>query len=368
MDQLYDTTPVERRLVDKATQLRIPISASFELTPLCNLSCDMCYVRMNARELSMHGNVRSIDEWLKTAEELKAMGTLFILLTGGEPLLYPQFNELYLALREMGFIITINTNATLITEEVAELFSRVKPRRLNVSLYGGCNETYKDLCHISNGYDRCIQGLQLLKKYHIDTKLNLTIIRKNRKDYEAVIRMAEELDIPAFINCYTSLFCAPTCTSQLNIPEIRLTPEEVATLEIEHLKYKYKANYHERIKEMNAELIGTESAVPDGVTLSCRAGKSSCWINWQGMLSPCVDMATPSVSLAEHSVSEAWQSIVKQCASLPAHTECSGCKLSKLCDVCYANATNEKKYCGDTAYLCAIGKAKRSLIEQEAQR
>lgn len=141
MDQLYDVTPVEKRLVDKATQLRIPISASFELTPLCNLSCDMCYVRMNARELSMHGNVRSIDEWIQTAEELKAMGTLFILLTGGEPLLYPQFNELYLALREMGFIITINTNATLITEEVAELFSRVKPRRLNVSLYGGSNET-----------------------------------------------------------------------------------------------------------------------------------------------------------------------------------------------------------------------------------
>ena len=157
MDQLHDANPVESRLVEKATQHRIPISAAFELTPLCNLSCDMCYVRMNARELAMLGRVRSMDEWMKTAEELKAMGTLFILLTGGEPLLYPNFKELYLALREMGFIITINTNATLITEEVAELFSRVKPRRLNVSLYGGCNETYKDLCHISNGYDRCIR-------------------------------------------------------------------------------------------------------------------------------------------------------------------------------------------------------------------
>ena len=180
MDQLYDANPVEKRLVDKATQLRIPISASFELTPLCNLSCDMCYVRMNAHEVAMHGSLRSMDEWLKTAEELKAMGTLFILLTGGEPLLYPQFNELYLALREMGFILTINTNATFITEEVAELFSRVKPRRLNVSLYGGYNETYQDLCHISNGYDRCIQGLQLLKRYHIDTKLNLTIRRAGK--------------------------------------------------------------------------------------------------------------------------------------------------------------------------------------------
>lgn len=369
MDQLHDITPVESRLVAKATLNRIPISASFELTPLCNLNCEMCYVRMNSEKLEYLGGEKKLDYWIRVAEELKSLGTLFILLTGGEPLLYPEFRELYTLLREMGFIVSINTNATLIDEKTAELFSKVRPRRINVSLYGASKDTYIDLCHSSVGFERCISGLSLLKKYNIDTKLNLTIVRKNKKDYESVIRIAEKLEMPASINCYTSLFCSNTCTSQRDIPQQRLTSEEVAMMEIEHLRYKYKSNYKEHIKEMhNAISKYADSAIPNGISLSCRAGKSSCWINWQGIMSPCVDIPVPSVSLETSTVSDAWQTIVKECESLPFHTECSGCKLSKLCDVCYANATNEKKYCGNISYLCGIGKAKRLIIEKESQQ
>ena len=102
MDQLQDINPVEKRLVDKANVAEIPISASFELTPLCNLKCDMCYVRMEVEEVKREGGIRTADEWLHTAEELRRLGTLFILLTGGEPLLYPGFADLYLRLKQMG--------------------------------------------------------------------------------------------------------------------------------------------------------------------------------------------------------------------------------------------------------------------------
>ena len=94
MDQLNDINPVEKRLVDKANAGRIPISASFELTPICNLKCDMCYVRMGADEVRQTGRLRSKEEWLHTAEELQQAGTLFLLLTGGEPLLYPESADL----------------------------------------------------------------------------------------------------------------------------------------------------------------------------------------------------------------------------------------------------------------------------------
>lgn len=368
MDQLSDPTPIESRLVAKANAFRQPISASFELTPQCNLTCDMCYVRMSSQSVSQYGGLGRVDEWLKAAEELKSIGTLFILLTGGEPLLYPGFIELYTSLRKMGFIITINSNGTLITEEIAEFFSRIKPRRINISLYGTSNETYRDLCHIASGYDKCINGLRLLKKYGIDTKINLTLVRKNIKDYPKLIEISREFGFPAFISSYTSLFCSSTCTSQLDIPSLRLPPEEVAAIEIEHLKYKYKDKYSEYIISNNLALQNIESAVPAGFNLSCRAGKSSCWINWRGIMSACVDLAEPSVSLKTNSVSEAWNRIVEECSILPLHKECAGCKLSKICDICYANAQNEKKYCGSVSYLCAIGKAKKELIAKEAAR
>ena len=172
MDQLNDINPVEKRLVDKANAGRIPISASFELTPICNLKCDMCYVRMGADEVRQTGRLRSKEEWLHTAEELQQAGTLFLLLTGGEPLLYPEFADLYVRLKQMGFVVTVNTNATLITEEVVGLFQRHKPRRVNVTLYGSSNETYRELCHVSEGFDRCMHGLRLLKPGGKDTKIN----------------------------------------------------------------------------------------------------------------------------------------------------------------------------------------------------
>ena len=83
MDSLDDITGVEKYLVLKATQARTPISTSFELTPCCNLQCDMCFIHMKPAEMNTHGGLKDLDFWLKLAQELKEMGTLFILLTGG---------------------------------------------------------------------------------------------------------------------------------------------------------------------------------------------------------------------------------------------------------------------------------------------
>lgn len=129
MESLQDINPVERALVNKATANRTPINATIELTPTCNFRCDMCYIRMEKSQAEKRGGLRSIEEWLHIADQLQEIGTLFILLTGGEPLLYPDFKELYIRLKEKGFILTINTNATLIDDETVRLFQRLKPRR-----------------------------------------------------------------------------------------------------------------------------------------------------------------------------------------------------------------------------------------------
>lgn len=365
MDQLDSINPIERRLVDKATRLRIPINANFEITPYCNLCCDMCYVRMGKKEIERQGGLLSLDTWIRFAEELKEMGTLFILLTGGEPLTYPDFRELYLQLRKMGFIITLNTNATLITEEVAQLFSEYKPRRVNVTLYGGNNDTYRRLCHVQQGYDRCVAGLELLHRYGVDARINLTMLKENQADYRSLLATADRLGMPSYKNCYLSFFCRDTCTSQQNIAELRMSPEDVAAIELDHQRHEMGEEKFWEYLHAVSQLIQTgKSVVPDGLGLECHAGKSSCWITWQGMMTPCVDMIHPGISLLDHSVSEVWNSIVHQSAALPKHTECSGCTLRALCNVCYANATNEKTHCGSVDYLCAIAEAKQQLIAQ----
>ena len=80
------------RLASKAVYMSVPLSGTFELSPVCNFSCKMCYVRKTAKEVreSPRG-ILGLEDWRKIAREAYDAGMLYLLLTGGEPLLWPSF-------------------------------------------------------------------------------------------------------------------------------------------------------------------------------------------------------------------------------------------------------------------------------------
>lgn len=360
MDSLHDTNPLERRLVDKANQTYTPITANFELTPTCTLNCDMCFIRTERSVVDEAGGWIPLQQWLAWAEQLKEMGTLFILLTGGEPMLYPHFQELYTRLRQMGFILTINTNGTLIDENIVRTFQTYKPRRVNVTLYGGSRETYQRLCHSAQGYDRCLNGLKLLKQAEIDTKLNVSIVKKNLEDYDRIIHLAQEMEIPAEVNSYMFPLTRRECGNARNIPAERLDADEAGGIEMRYMEYKKGAElprYMANLRYTLEQIVDTPAC-----TLGCRAARSSCWINWKGVMTPCVLMETPAFSLKEMPMATAWQQLVTAARQLAPHTECKGCRLRPICDVCYAAANNEKEVTGSIDYLCRMAQAKQRII------
>lgn len=245
MESLQDINPVERALVNKANQNHVPITANFELTPTCTLNCDMCFIHTERNVVERHGGLLPLQQWLDWAEQLQDMGTLFILLTGGEPMLYPHFKELYTRLREMGFILTLNTNGTLIDNEMVRILQTHKPRRVNVTLYGSSRETYGRLCHNPQGYTLCVEALKRLKKAGIDVKLNVSIVRKNEKDYDEIIRLTRQLDIPAEVNSYMFPLSRPECGSLRNIPAERLDADKAARIEMQYVEYKKGMTWHD---------------------------------------------------------------------------------------------------------------------------
>ena len=202
MELMEDGTTIEQQMFAMATEKKVPLYGVLELLPLCNLNCDMCYVRMSREEMEEVGRLRTMEEWTKTAEDMMRAGTLFVLLTGGEPLLYPHFRELYQKLRELGMIITINTNGTLINEAWADFFAENKPRRINITLYGASNETYERLCHYPGGFDKAVNGIRLLRERNIDVKVNGSLAKANVDDRMKIIELGESLDAPVRIDTY----------------------------------------------------------------------------------------------------------------------------------------------------------------------
>ena len=107
-------------MYEDAGKRGVPLGGTFELSPLCNMNCKMCYIRISKEEMEKQGKLLTADEWLSLAKEAKSKGMLFLLLTGGEPFLYPDFWKLYESLKQMGFFVSINTNATLLEGETLE--------------------------------------------------------------------------------------------------------------------------------------------------------------------------------------------------------------------------------------------------------
>ena len=145
--------------------------------------------------------------------------------------------------------------------------------------------------------------------------------------------------------------------------DARLTAEEGGRYDALYQKHKHSSEFKEVIA---ATLKEAEEAVPyqNEVVITCRAGKSSAWINWQGRMTPCVMMEYPAISLEEISAKEAWKNLEEMMKELPAHSDCKGCKLWKLCQACYASVSLEKEHNGNVSYLCRFTQCEYDFLKQ----
>lgn len=155
MPQYETSGTIEHALQRKAAAEGIPISGTLELTDACNLHCNMCYVRHGVPACGMLDGTA----WISILEQLRDAGTLYVLLSGGEPLLHPDFMEIYLAAQRMGMVVSVNTNAAIIDEEWADFFADYPCKRLNISLYGADAAAYDALCHRAAAFEKSAMRL-----------------------------------------------------------------------------------------------------------------------------------------------------------------------------------------------------------------
>ena len=365
MEPLEDAATVERMLLDQARRTRTPANGSIELLPLCNMNCDMCYVRLSREEMEAKGRLRTADEWPEIGRQMKDAGVLFLLLTGGEPFLYPDFRRLYLELRKMGMIITINTNGTLIDEDLAEFFGKYKPRRVNITLYGTDEETYDKLCHYPGGYEKTLRGIRLLREQGVDVKVGGSLARANRDDLDKLFDIGEELDIPVRVDTYMM-----PATRERDLPynmQSRLNPEEAARARIHALKRGMGPELFPQYVRQSVERADhPEPAEAKPGHMSCMAGRCSFTINWQGEMRPCVILTEPAISVFEVGFKAAWKYIVEETHKILLNEKCSTCQMRHLCRTCAASALLETgSYGGVPDYMCRYtGESLRILREE----
>lgn len=340
-------------LHDKGAREGIPVSGTFELTQRCNFNCEMCYVH----DCKQKTDPLSAQDWLKLAEQAKDAGTVFLLLTGGEPLLRDDFEYIYTALSKMGFLISINTNGSLF-ERYSKLFNELPPTRVNVSLYGADNASYKKLCR-NDAFDGVMSSVKQMKELGISVRFNTIFTPENISEYKRIADISKEMGIPLKPTTYTY----PSVRIGSGNKASRFAPEEAAEYISLIDEYRFDKDFYlERAKKM--------LSLPKGPTenkVRCRAGKSSYWITADGIMRPCGMMPDPDARPLVDGFEKAWQDIKSATEQIRTPEECLSCKYSGICNVCAAMCKAETGDFGKTPhYICRMTKHLFTLAERSA--
>lgn len=327
-------------LHSKGRKLGLPIAGNFELSARCNFNCPMCYVHLSNEEVEKQGKELSAKQWLKIAEDAKNQGMIFVLLTGGEPLLRKDFFEIYKGMKKMGLYISINTNGSLLRGEILEKFLEDPPYRFNISLYGGSNETYAKMCGLPM-YDLVKNNIKKLREAGITVSLNVSITPYNCEDIEKIYRDAVELDV----NVKATTYMYPSIrvhgeygqNDRLNAKEAAYYAMKWDALRFSEEEFKIRA------KNMSHLCFEKEEDCPleceEGVR--CRAGSSSFWVCWDGRMLPCGMMQKPVVYPLKDGFDQAWEELKTKTSEIRTPKKCSACKYRDVCGMCSAVCYSE---------------------------
>ena len=351
----------QRALTDylhaKASRTGIPLSGTFELSPICNFKCRMCYVRKSSKEVQKNDRIMTLEDWRKLAAEAREAGVLYLLLTGGEPLLWPDFWTLYDELVDMGFVISINSNGSLIDEEAVLHFLRKPPRRINITLYGASDDTYQHLCGIEGVFSKIDKNIRRLMEAGIVVKLNCSLTPENAKDLDWIIDYAKERD--TVLSVATYMFPPIRRDEAMIGTNERFTSEECADY---LLHYLYRNRDEEEFERYLQKILGG-TAEPPGLSeecvdtvdgkMRCRAGRTSFWVTWDGWMTPCGMMPVPKIDIHSKKLADAWNEIKKMTKAIRLSGTCQSCPNARICHPCAAIAYAETgKWEGIPIYKC----------------
>ncbi len=292
---------------------RVPLNATFELTPLCNFNCVMCYVHLTEERMKKFGGILPGKQWLEIAEQAKGMGTLNVCLTGGEPFVHPDFWEIYSQLNQMGFLISILSNGALINDSVIEKFKVYgMPYSVKLTLYGASDETYMAVCKSPSGFTKVDRAIDLLKQSGVPCKLTATIVRENAHDLQDMYKYARKKGLPLVhtISVVKSSRGAENTASSSRFGFYEF-PDEITSEDLEKCKFP---------------------PIQSPFSL-CLSYGNSFWMAWNGKMQACAFMNTPSADYSGD-LNQTWQDLQKKISSIKNPKECIDCEWQEFCQRC----------------------------------
>jgi len=286
------------RLHQRATQCNIPVSGGLELTQRCHLRCIHCYI--DNQPISC-ANELSTTEVFTLLDQMAECGCLWLLITGGEPLLRRDFSDIYCHAKKLGMIVTIFTSAANLTPRVADVLAEYPPFLVEATLHGSTETTFDGVTGVQGSFRQFQYGIGLLRELGIPFHLKMIVMRKNLHEVELARQLAIKLGAGDFR--FDPLVNADFLHSTKAV-DSRITVEEAIKLDLlEPYQDRLEKAYRKAFEEQAQKSVSRDLLFP------CRAGKCSFTVSADDKLLPCVLMRVPAYDLRTMSFSEAWRAL-----------------------------------------------------------
>jgi len=342
--------PFRGRIYERALQDRIPLTGSMEITSRCNLDCAHCYI-------SHTGEIQpdlSLTEIRSIVDQLADEGCLWLLITGGEPLLRPDFREIYTHVKKRGIIPLLFTNGSLITDDIADLLASIPPYSVEVSIYGSTEETFEAVTRVPGSFRRCKDGIDRLLKRGIKLHLKTMAMTLNVDEIPAMKTLSAELGVPFRFDTMLNY----TLNGDRGPAQYRLTPE--STFGLDEQDRGRMGVWHDLVENFPGKV-----QFPDRI-FQCGAGLYTFHIDCTGQLSVCMMYREKSFDLRKGTFSEGWRLYLPDVITREWSRDvaCSTCALKSMCGQCPGWGYLEH---GDpeepVEYLCKVAHMRAEMLE-----
>jgi len=340
--------------------LRLPLKGEFELTYRCNNNCLHCWLKIPLSAAEEKKEL-SFEEIKKIADEARKMGCRSWSITGGEPMLRPDFMEIFDYLTSNSTSYSLNTNGTLITPGIARLLRRKGTKM--VALYGATAAVHDHITRNPGSFEATMKGFTYLKEASAGFTVQLIPMRDNYHQFKDMLRLAQSLSKQYRIGAaWLRLSACGDAEKNREIINQRLAPECVVEVDKPDLSYE---EWADKEQSYNCE----NSSQEDYLFASCIARRHEFYIDPYGKMSFCSFIKEPTFryDLRNGSFKEGWEDFIPSLAKkVKANQEyrdnCGSCDLSRSCRWCPVYSYLEhRRFTARVDYLCQVAKENRKF-------
>lgn len=337
---------------------RLPLKGSLDLTYRCNNNCRHCWVRTGNIDSEKEKEL-DFDQIRGIADQARKMGCRSWTISGGEPMLRPDFEEVFDFLtRDAAY--SLNTNGVLITPAVARLMKR--PGAKMIAFYGATEAVHDHITRTPGSFQAMLEGVARLREAGAAFTVQIVPMRDNFHE------LAEMKALGASLSPYVRigaswLFMSADRNSRKNAEIIKQRLDAKAFIDVEEPDPfpGFRGAPEDEAGECGA-------GDPDDLRISrCYINTNQFHIDPYGKMSFCAFIKDPSAryDLLQGTFEEGWDQFIPGLAEKFATNEeycknCGFCELRKDCKWCPAFAWLEHgSYTAPIRYLCDIAREVR---------